>query len=175
MKFTDAALAVVEKLVETSDRLDAEERELSEQYKRERITGKFFDEQRGEIGRRRDRARLAAQTELADLRRRYGDAAREADRLSGGQLHEDAKLLELDALTLSVDQYAALVDRHRNNPLMAQLLRQYASRRPDFGYDVFNLPPDAARRIELFEQFIDNCATAARDVRGLHVALLLDG
>ena len=58
---------------------------------------------------------------------------------------------------------------------MVQLLRQYASRRPDFGYDVFNLPPDAARRIELFEQFIDNCATAARDVRGLHVALLLDG
>ena len=174
-KYVDAALDIVRSFLETVKKLDAEAAELSKEYRRERVSGVVYNERLGEIGRRRDRARTDALAELADLRKRYRDAALLADRVDGSMLDAaDVELLRL-GVELTRNQFDALAEKHNANVLMAGVLRQYAEKRPDAGFDVSGLPVPAAARIEAFEQFAGSCAGAIENPNGLQGALLLSG
>lgn len=59
------------------------------------------------------------------LRSIYSEYIEKIQNFSGDMLHEDSKLLSLDGIVLSYKQFSNLVEKHKENPLMIQLLSNY--------------------------------------------------
>ncbi len=135
MKYTEKVQEIVARAVEELKACRAHSDELGEKYRREEIGGNAYREQLYQIEQKAIDIRTKWNTELEQIRQAYMATVEEGSLVDGSMLHEDAKLLEM-GLTLTEWQYTKLVEKHRGNQLMTQLLRQYGERHPGLYADM---------------------------------------
>lgn len=108
--------------------IDTQLQQLRDKKNMEQITGRYYSEQAQQLENKRNALRMDAMQQIQATRTAYQTAAEQAALVDGSMLHEDAKLLSLDGLTLTPSQFDALVTKHQNNPLMCQLLKDYSTK-----------------------------------------------
>ena len=87
-------------------------------------------------------------------------------------LHEDAQLLQLKSLDLTPRQFSALVEKHKDNPLMTSLLKGYADTREGLYADYL---PGPEEKVNEFNGYADAANNALRSPASMQAALFADG
>ena len=173
MNYGNAVKGVVENHIKNMDALDNEARKIEEQLEQERITGRVAAEKRQELESKRAAAIAAAQGEINRLHQEHDAAVDAWNALDGGKLHPDAELLKLD-LPMNQMQYQQLVDKHKNNSLMLQLLAAYADRHQDEPLFADRPADEKARKAE-FSDFCERAVGCIRNHNSIAAAMFLDG
>ena len=171
MKHTEKVMDIVKRTIGSMEQIAGQIRELEADYKAERITGAVCQEKKAELQKQRDLLRLDATQELQDIGRAYRAAVEQGTEIDGTMLHEDAKLLQLD-MKMTPHQFETLVEKHKDNPLMAQLLQEYSDKHE--GLYVGWLPTIEGK-INAFESFVGSAANAMRTPDSMQTAFFLDG
>lgn len=173
MNFGVEVRKIVSNHVTYMDALDNEVRKIEEQLKQERITGRVAAEKRQELEGKRAAAITAAQGEINRLHKEHDAAVDAWNALDGSKLHPDAELLKLD-LPMNRTQFQQLVNKHKDNSLMLQLLAAYADRHPDS--ELFaDRPADEKARKRAFEDCCERASGCIRNHNTLQAAMFLDG
>lgn len=172
MNFGEKIKKVVSNHVTYMDGLDAQEKELQEQVRQERITGRVAAEKRQELEGKRAAAITAAQGEINRLHKEHDAAVDAWNALDGSKLHPDAELLKLD-LPMNRTQFQQLVNKHKDNSLRLQLLAAYADHHPDS--ELFaDRPADEKARKRAFEDYCERPSGCIRNHNTLQAAMFLD-
>lgn len=171
MKYTDIAINAVKSAIERQKHLKAQEKVLKAEYQAENITAKEFRKQQEEIRRQLQSSNAEAQKKLNEIEKAYIQVVHKAAELDGSKIHEDAKLLQLD-LKMTPQQFEALVTKHRENPLMQQLLREYSDKHDGLYADMV---PSPTAKAEEFAGFIRTAVNAVRTPDCLQAAMFVEG
>lgn len=171
MNYKTKIIEVINAAHATLDELTTQEQKLNEEFRTERISGVVYRERNGELCRQRDAARLEAIAAIGKVQADHAAAVTRWNRVDGSMLHDDAKLLELP-MQLEPEQFSAIVEKHKNNPLMVKLMKQYADKNEGVYADFL---PAAETRLSEFGDFCNIARTAATDPSSFHAALLADG
>lgn len=170
MNYGSAVKGVVEDHIKNMDALDAQEKELQEQVRQERITGRVAAEKRKEIEDKRAVAITTAQQKIRELHQQHDEAVDRWDMPEGSKLTDDAKLLAVD-FPMNEAQFQAFCDKYRNNSVMLRLLAQYADKHE--GLYAFR-PEDATVRKAEFADYCERAAGCIRNHNTLQAAMFLD-
>lgn len=171
MRYTDKIMSIVKSALDKYEGIDAQVAELKGKLDREQITGKYFSEQKAELERQRGAIRTEASTAIEAARTAYCEAAMKGTEIDGSMLHDDAKLLQLD-LAMTERQFTALVEKHKDNPLMAQLLRAYSDKHPGTYADYI---PTADVKMSEFNGYADAANAVLRNPSSIQMGLFMDG
>lgn len=172
MKYTDRVMNSVNSMMEQFEGISAEEKRLKEQYAREEIAGKVFNEKTAELRARREEVRGTILKQIEKARADYQGTVERNGEISASMLHDDAKLLQMEGLNLTKRQFTALVQRHQDNPLMAQLLRNYQQKHEGLYSDYV---PDTEQKIKDFDDFASAARATVRDPDTMQAAFFLSG
>lgn len=173
MNYGNAVKGVVENHIKNMDALDSQGKELEQQFRAERITGRTAAEKRQELEGKRAAAIAAAQGEVNRLHQQHDAAVDAWNALDGSKLHPDAELLKLD-LPMNQTQYQQLVSKHKDNSLMLSLLAAYADRHPDEPLFA-DRPADEKARKAAFADYCERAIGTCRTHNTLSAALFLSG
>ncbi|WP_303791433.1 hypothetical protein, partial [Anaerotruncus colihominis] len=169
MNYGNAVKGVVENHIKNMDALDSQGKELEQQFRAERITGRTAAEKRQELEGKRAAAIAAAQGEVNRLHQEHDAAVDAWNALDGSKLHADAELLKMD-IPMSQVQYQQLCDKHRDSSLMLSLLAQYADRHQD--QPLFaDRPADEKARKAAFADYCERAIGTCRTHNTLSAAL----
>lgn len=172
MKFTDKVMHVVKDALSQQERLNSQITELEAQYlQHEAISGQEFRERADELKKQQAAIIPNANLQLQEISRAYGAAVEKSMEIDGSMLHEDAQLLQLD-LKMTPRQFEALVEKHKGNPLMVQLLQEYSNKHEGL---YAGWLPTADTKILAFGNFITAAENSVRYPHGLQAAMLLEG
>ena len=171
MKYTEKVMDIVKRTVASMEQITGQLQELETEYKAERISGVEYQEKRAELQKQRDMARLDATQKLQDIGKAYRAAVEQGTEIDGTMLHEDAKLLQLD-MKMTAHQFETLVEKHKDNPLMAQLLQEYSNKHEGL---YAGWLPTIEGKINAFESFIGSAANAMRTPDSMQAAFFMDG
>lgn len=172
MKHAERVMQIVNDALDTYTGFSKQESELRQKFDREELTGKVFAEQVEDLARKRDAVRTEASIALEHAKAAYRQAVERATEVSGDMLHDDAKLLNMDGLELSARQFTALVEKHRANPLMVQLLQGYQKKHDGLYADYL---PTPEQKIEDFNSFVEAGNATLRNPDGLQAAFFVSG
>lgn len=171
MLYTEKVMNLVKDSVSKIEQLTGQLKELETQYKADKITGQNYRERTAELEQQITGVRNQAVQDLQNIGTAYRAQVTKASEITGAMLHEDAKLLQLD-MKMTPHQFEALVEKHKNNPLMAQLLQEYSNKHEGL-YAGFI--PTADAKASAFDQYIGNALNTVRTPDNLTSALFLDG
>lgn len=172
MNYGNAVKGVVENHIKNMDALDSQGKELEQQFRAERITGRTAAEKRQELEGKRAAAIAAAQGEVNRLHQQHDAAVDAWNALDGSKLHPDAELLKLD-LPMNQTQYQQLVSKHKDNSLMLSLLAAYADRHQEEPLFA-DRPADEKTRKAEFSDFCERAIGCIRNHNTLQAAMFLD-
>lgn len=172
MRYTDKIMNIVTAALAKYGPINEEISELERQYQQNRITGSVFREKKDALERQREAIRMTAYQEIEGVRPAYHEYVMKATEVSGAMLHEDAKLLTLDGLTLTPRQFTALVEKHKDNVLMTSLLKDYANAHEGLYADYI---PGPDEKIRGFDGYADAANNTLRSPTSLQAAFFLDG
>ena len=127
MKYTEKVMDTVKDAVVKFGAVSEKAADVEKQYLENRITGSVYSEKKDELRREREAVYFDALQQIEETKAAYSSAVERATELSGSMLHEDAALLTTPGLTLTAHQFTALVERHKENPLMVQILKDYTN------------------------------------------------
>ncbi len=168
-----AVMTAVEAHISSMEGIDAQERKVNEELKRELITGRVAMERRKVLEDKRAALHLEAIEKINDLHRRHDEAVDKWNALDGSKLHADAEILKMD-LPMNQTQYQQLVDKHRDNSLMLSLLTAYADRHPDEPLFA-DRPADEKIRKAEFADYCERAAGVCTNWNSLAAAMFLSG
>ena len=171
MKYTEKIKALVKQAQDTKHDFQAQAGKIRKEYDQERITGKVCAERLDELRQKASAADREAFEAIDSTRKAYAEAVKAANLVNGSMLDPDAELLKLP-IDLTSDQFAALVDKHRSNPLMCELLRDYQSKRTG-KYDFYLPTPE--QKIKDFSKFCETANTVVRDPDSIQAAFFERG
>jgi len=171
MQYTQKVMNIVKETLSKVEQIGGELQELTARYKAEEISGQDYRAQKAELEQRISAVRVDAMKVLQDIGTSYRARVEKSAEINGSMLHEDAKLLQLD-MKMSARQFESLVEKHKDNPLMAQLLQQYSNKH-DGLYAGFI--PTADAKVTAFEHFIGNAQNTIRTPDGLPAAMFQEG
>lgn len=172
MNFAKEVQKVVSNHVIYMDGLDAQEKELQEQVRRELITGRVAAEKRKEIEDKRAVAITTAQEEINRLHQEHDAAVDKWSMPDGSKLTDDAKLLAAD-FPMNRAQFQTFCDKYKSNSTMLMLLSQYADRHPDS--ELFaDRPADEKARKAAFADYCERAIGCIRNHSTLQAAFFLD-
>lgn len=173
MNFGTEVQKVVSNHVTNMEGLDAQEKELQEQVRQEKITSKVALEKRKALEDQRAAAIAAAQREINRLHQEHDAAVDKWSMPDGSKLTDDAKLLAAD-FPMNQAQFQMFCDKYRDNSVMLTLLAQYADRHPDS--ELFaDRPADEKARKAAFADYCERAIGTCRTHNTLSAALFLSG
>ena len=171
MQYTQKVMNIVKESLSKVEQITGELQELTARYRAEEISGQDYRAQKAELDQRISAVRVDAMKVLQDTGAAYRAHVERAAEIDGSMLHEDAKLLQLD-MKMSAHQFETLVEKHKGNPLMAQLLQEYSNKHEGL-YAGFI--PTADAKATAFDQFIANAQNTIRTPDNLPAAMFQEG
>lgn len=171
MKYTEKVSEIVKAAAESKNDFDEQEKKLRDEYQRERLTGVVFAERLDELRSKKNDETMKVYTDIESTRKAYEDAVKAANIIDGSMLDKDAELLKLP-VKLTADQFNALVDKHRGNSLMLELLRDYQEKNPG-KYECYI--PTAEQKIADFNRFCETAKNVARNPNTIQGAFFENG
>ena len=172
MKYTEKVMNTVNGAVAKFGAVSTKTEDVEKQYLENRITGSVYSEKKEELRREREAVYFDALQQIEATKAAYSSAVERATELSGSMLHEDAALLTTPGLTLTAHQFTALVERHKENPLMVQILKDYSNSHKGLYADFI---PGADEKISGFSSFCDAATNCLRSPDSMSAAFFLDG
>lgn len=171
MKYTEKIMQLVEEMATKQTENFEKENNLRHEYQNERITGVVYAERMAELKDQVNAELVKTAGEIEATRKAYAEAVKAGNIVDGSMLDKDAELLKLP-IDLTSDQFNALVDRHRNNPLMCELLRDYQSKRSG-KYDCYLPTPE--QKISDFSKFCETASSVIKDPNSIQAGFFADG
>lgn len=172
MNFKTRVYNAVTTYISKLDEMNAAEKEIAAQERAEKIGHGYACERREELEAQRKAAYENALAEIEHIRRSHNEAVDAWDEMDGSKLDKDAELLKLD-ISMTQKQYQQLVDKHKDNSLMLQLLCDYADRHPEEPLFA-DRPADAKTRKDNFDEYCNRAASACRNPSSISAAMFLD-
>ena len=171
MKYTDRVMNIVKGALSKMEQITGQIKELDIRFKAEEISGVDYQAQKTELEKQLNTARYEANQQLQDTGKAYSLAVEKGAEIDSTMLHDDAKLLQLD-MKITAHQFEALVDKHKDNPLMAQLLQEYSDKHEGLytGYI-----PSVAGKTGAFNSFVGAAMDTIRTPDSLSAAMFQDG
>jgi hypothetical protein len=171
MKFVDKIMEEVKGTLARMEPIAGEMEELERKYKANDISAKEYQTRKKEFEDQRVAVIEKGMLELHNLGNAYRKTVESRSIIDSSMLHDDAKLLQMD-MKMTSSQFEALVEKHKDNPLMAQLLQGYSNKHECL-YAGFIPTPES--RISAFDTFVGYARDAIRTPDTMHAALFLDG
>lgn len=171
MKYTEKLMNVVKNALSRMEQITGKIEDLNRRFKAEEIAGRDYSAQKAELEKQWDTVRLDVAQKLQNIGRAYREAVKQGAVIDGTMLHDDAKLLQLD-MKMTAHQFEVLVEKHKDNPLMAQLLQEYSDKHEDL-YAGFLPTVDA--KISAFDGFVDAAMSTIRTPDSMQAAFFQDG
>lgn len=171
MKYTDRIMNIVKSVMTKRDQIVGQIAELDAQLKAERITLAVCREKKASLVEQIETIRMDAAKKLQETGKAYRAAVDQGTLIDSTMLHDDAKLLQLD-MKMSAHQFEALVEKHKENPLMAQLLQDYSNKHEGL-YAVFI--PTREAKITAFDGFVGAALNTIRTPDSFAASMFQDG
>ena len=171
MKYTDRVMNIVKDALSKMEQIAGQIEELDRRFKAEAISGVDYKEQKAELEKQLEANRLDASQKLQETGKAYREAVEQGAEIDSTMLHDDAKLLQLD-MKMTAHQFEALVEKHKDNPLMAQLLQEYSNKHE--GLHVGFLPT-VDGKVSAFNDFVSAAMAAVRTPDSISSAMFQDG
>lgn len=171
MKYTEKVMNIVKGALSKMEQITGQIEELDLRFKAEEISGMDYQAQKAELEKQMNTARYEANQQLQDTGKAYREAVEKGAEIDSTMLHDDAKLLQLD-MKMTAHQFEALVEKHKDNPLMAQLLQEYSDKHEGL-YAGFL--PTVAAKINAFDGFVRSAQNTLRTPDSLSAAMFQEG
>lgn len=171
MKYTDRIMNIVKDALSRMGQITGQIKELDRRFKAEEISGVDYHAQKAELEKQLAANRLDAAQKLQETGKAYREAVEQGAEIDSIMLHDDAKLLQLD-MKMTAHQFEALVEKHKDNPLMAQLLQEYSDKHEGL-YAGFL--PTVQAKINAFDSFVGSAQNTLRTPDSLSAAMFQDG
>lgn len=171
MKYTDRIMTIVNGAMSQREQIVNQMADLDAQLKAERITAAVHRENKASLEMQLEAIRMDAAQKLQEVGKAYREAVDQSTLIDSSMLHDDAKLLQLD-MKMSAHQFEALVEKHKENPLMAQLLQDYSNKHEGL-YAVFI--PSREAKITAFDGFVGAALNTVRNPDNFAAAMFQDG
>lgn len=172
-KFVKDVHEIVNRATAALVKLDGQGKTVREQLARDELGATGAGEKLEEISQQRRATVAAALADLDTVHSAFTEALERAQLVDASQLHEDAQLLNLPGLELSSAQFTALVEKHKENPLMMQLLQGYQAARPGLYSDVAIPTPENQKAA--FADFLGAAKRTIQEPGGMFSAFFADG
>lgn len=171
MKYTEKVMGIVKDSLALIEQVKTEREDLKFRHENGEFTDKWFAVKNRELDSKEEELRLEASRLLQEAGKAYCAMVEKTTEIDGAMLHDDAKLLQMD-LKMTPHQFEVLVEKHRENPLMSQLLREYSNKHEGL-YASF--APTAADKIGAFNDFVGKAMDTVRTPDTMTAALFQDG
>lgn len=171
MKYTDRVMNIVKDALSRMEQITVRIKELDRRFKAEEISGMDYQAQKAELEKQQEANRLDAAQKLQETGKAYRETVEQGAEIDSTMLHDDAKLLQLD-MKMTAHQFEALVEKHKDNPLMAQLLQEYSDKHEGL-YAGFL--PTVEAKINAFDSFVGSAQNTLRTPDSLSAAMFQDG
>ena len=171
MKYTDRVMNIVKDALSRMEQITVRIKELDRRFKAEEISGMDYQAQKAELEKQQEANRLDAAQKLQETGKAYRETVEQGAEIDSTMLHDDAKLLQLD-MKMTAHQFEALVEKHKDNPLMAQLLQEYSDKHEGL-YAGFL--PTVEAKINAFDSFVGSAQNTLRTPDSLPAAMFQDG
>jgi len=170
MKYTDRIMHIVNSAMATRAQIVKQIEDLDAKLKAERITVAVYREEKAALEKQLEAVRMDAAQKLQETGKAYREFVEQGNQIDSSMLHDDAKLLQMD-VDFTRYQFDALVEKHKDNPLMLQLLQEYSNKRDG----KYGLVPSGTSKINAFDAFVGAAMDAVRTPDSLKAAFFLDG
>lgn len=170
MKYTEKVMNIVKGALSKMEQITGQIEELDRRFKAEEISGMDYRAQKVELEKQLNAARIEANQQLQDTGKAYREAVEQGAEIDSTMLHDDAKLLQLD-MKMTAHQFEALAEKHKDNPLMAQLLQEYSDKHEGLYADVM---PTVEAKINAFDSFVGSALNALRTPDSISAAMFQD-
>ncbi len=171
MKYTDRVMNIVKDALSRMEQITGQIKELDRRFKAEEISGMDYQAQKAELEKQMEANRLDAAQKLQETGKAYREAVEQGAEIDSTMLHDDAKLLQLD-MKMTSHQFEALVEKHKDNPLMAQLLQEYSNKHEGL---FAGFLPTVEAKINAFDSFVGTAQNTLRTPDSLSAAMFQDG
>lgn len=171
MKYTEKVMNIVKGALSKMEQITGQIEDLDRRYKAEEIAGVDYQAQKAELETQLEVNRRDAAQKLQETGKAYHEAVEQGADIDSTMLHDDAKLLQLD-MKMTAHQFEALVEKHKDNPLMAQLLQAYSDKHEGL-YAGFL--PTVEAKINSFDNYVGAALNALRTPDSLQSAFFQDG
>lgn len=172
MNYTKKVMDTVTNAFAEYQKIDAELERAKARLDAEELGAKGYADLVASLNLSRAQVRTEAQRALAEIKTEYQEVMEASMEVDASMLHDDAKLLHLPGLELTTRQFSALVNKHKDNPLMMQLLGSYQSEHPGLYADHV---PSPQNRLSDFDSFVGAGVRALENPNGLQAGFFLDG
>ena len=142
-----------------ADVIEDQERELRENYRSEKVTGKVRDERQSELNARKRELKQELDEKLEELRTTYDAEVDAWAALDGEKITDDAKLFD-GHFKLTDDDLTALSTKHRDNIVMQRMIRNYANSN-NLAFDAATPLPEQKK--QYFWTLLDDVRKSATD------------
>ena len=166
MKYTEKVHSTVMNAVKEMQKLDKLKADAQKNFAGDRLKTELET-----IFKQREQVRQDAQATVEACRAAYKAAVEKGTELDGSMLTDDAKILS-SGIVLSAHQFSALVEKHRNNPLMTGLLKQYQNKHEGLYVDFV---PSADAKITEFNSFCNTARSVLYNENGMQTAFFESG
>ena len=171
MKYTDRVMNIVKDALSRMEQITVQIKELDRRFKAEEISGVDYQAQKAELEKQLNTARYEANQKLQDTGKAYREAVEQGAEIDSTMLHDDAKLLQLD-MKMTAHQFETLVEKHKDNSLMAQLLQEYSNKHEGL---FAGFLPTVEAKISAFDSFVGSAQNTLRTPDSLSAAMFQDG
>lgn len=171
MKYTEKVMNIVKGALSKMEQITGQIEDLNRRFKAEEISGVDYQAQKAELEKQLNTARYEANQQLQDTGKAYRETVEQGAEIDSTMLHDDAKLLQLD-MKMTAHQFEVLVEKHKDNPLMAQLLQEYSDKHEGL-YAGFL--PTVEAKINAFDGFVRSAQNTIRTPDSLSAAMFQEG
>ena len=170
MKYTDRIMTIVNGAMSQREQIVNQMADLDAQLKAERITAAVHRENKASLEKQLEAIRMDAAQKLQETGKVYREFVEQGNQIDSSMLHDDAKLLQMD-VDFTQHQFDTLVEKHKDNPLMLQLLQEYSTKRDG----KYGLVPSGASKMDAFDRYVGAALDAIRTPDSLKTAFFEEG
>lgn len=171
MKYTEKVMNIVKGALSKMEQITGQSKELDIRFKAEEISGVDYQAQKAELEKQLNTARYEANQQLQDTGKAYREAVEQGAEIDSTMLHDDAKLLQMD-MKMTAHQFEVLVEKHKDNPLMVQLLQEYSNKHQGL---YVGFLPTVDGKISAFDGFVCAAMNTLRTPDSMQAAFFQDG
>lgn len=172
-EFIEKNHSIVSRATDALEHLTAQAKDVRNKLTQEELGATAAATQQAEIETSRHATITSALTDLDKVHTDYQTELANSHIIDASMLHEDAQLFQITGLELTDEQFTALAEKHRDNPLMVELMRDYQRKHPEL-YTHVALPTLEYKK-ETATYFTEAAKRAVRYPDTIQAALFLDG
>lgn len=169
-EFVKKIYDLVEETLEKLKAVDDEIKEVRTDYNKKRITAEVREEKLSELNQQIPVIRAEYTGAANEIKKQFEEAVAKFFVVDGSKVHEDAKIFDYD-VNLSKEQLQDLVEKHRDNSFMLQLIRKYAEKNNIY----VDMPKGEKAYRDGFEQFLRHASYTVYNGNSLTAGIFFDG